>query len=109
MAKGLTQQDLADKINKTRPLISHIEQTGNVNYNTLTEIGKVLNISLTDIENIVNEPQPEYKKAQHKTSDQREEIERLKEEITNLKELVRTQREMIELLKKGKGKKKKAN
>lgn len=108
MAKGLTQQDLADKINKTRPLISHIEQTGNVNYSTLTEISKVLNISLNDIENIVNEPQGEYKRNSSKAADNKEEIERLKEEITNLKELVRTQREMIEMLKKDKPKKKKS-
>jgi transcriptional regulator with XRE-family HTH domain len=44
IAKGFTQQDLADKIFKTRPLVSHIEQTGNVNSKTLEEIKKVLDI-----------------------------------------------------------------
>jgi len=35
VSKSLTQQELADLIHKTRPLISHIEQTGKVNPYTL--------------------------------------------------------------------------
>jgi transcriptional regulator with XRE-family HTH domain len=42
ITKHLTQQELADLIFKTRPLISHIEQKGEVNEKTLADIKKVL-------------------------------------------------------------------
>jgi transcriptional regulator with XRE-family HTH domain len=42
ITKHLTQQELADLIFKTRPLISHIEQKGEGNEKTLADIKKVL-------------------------------------------------------------------
>jgi transcriptional regulator with XRE-family HTH domain len=54
IAKGLTQQDLAVRIFKTRPLVSHIEQKGEVNEKTLADIKKVLD--MLEQNNVVNEP-----------------------------------------------------
>jgi transcriptional regulator with XRE-family HTH domain len=54
IAKGLTQQDLAVRIFKTRPLVSHIEQKGEVNEKTLADIKKVLD--MLEQNNGVNEP-----------------------------------------------------
>jgi transcriptional regulator with XRE-family HTH domain len=98
LSKKLTQQDLADKIGKTRPLVSHIEQTGKVNHQTLLLISKALDISLEEIETIVNEP---TKKGKPKAKDVelQDEIDRLKEENATLKELVKSQKDVIEMLK----------
>ncbi|UPT67949.1 MAG: helix-turn-helix domain-containing protein [Sphingobacteriales bacterium JAD_PAG50586_3] len=46
--KGWTQQDLADKVNRTRSLIGNIEQSGKGNPETLQEIAAVLGIDLSD-------------------------------------------------------------
>lgn len=59
VAKGMTQQQLADKINKTRPLISHIEQTGKVNHYTLLSICNALNVNIEELDSsarLVSEP-----------------------------------------------------
>ena len=40
--KGMTQEDLAIKVEKTRSLISYIERTGNINKQTLKEIILIL-------------------------------------------------------------------
>ena len=44
--KGLTQEQLATKIGKSRPLISFFERTGNINKYTLQEIIQALDINL---------------------------------------------------------------
>lgn len=101
MSKGLTQQELADKIHKTRPLISHIEQTGKVNYTTLTQISKVLGMSIDEMENMVNEPNQGY--ISNSTLEQYLQIiEQLKKENEMLKELVNSQKELLEIMKKKK-------
>src|SRR6478735_2031655 len=100
MSKGLSQQDLADKINKTRALVSHIEQTGKVNSYTLNKICKVLGTDPAQLENIVNDPGNHYVKGKDKESLYEKEIEILKGEIKFLKELLQTQKEIINSLKK---------
>ena len=105
ISKGLTQHELAVKINKTRPLVSHIEQTGKVNHYTLMQIIKALNIALDDIENIVNEPVVKYKIGKGRNADLADEAERLREENSILKELVKSQKEIIEMLRGKKGNK----
>lgn len=97
LSKGLSQKELAEKINKTRPLISHIEQTGMVNSYTLAAISDVLGISPDSIENIVNEPD-----SQSLTDN---EMKRMREEIALLKALVESQEQTISLLKEKLGKK----
>lgn len=98
LSKGLSQQELAQKINKTRPLISHIEQTGRVNSYTLIAISEVLGVSLDDIDNIINEPD-----SQSFTDST---IKRMQDEISLLKALVESQEQTILLLKEKLAKKK---
>ena len=45
--KGVSQQQLADLINKTRTLISHIEVTSKVNFYTLNEISSALGVPVS--------------------------------------------------------------
>ena len=96
ITKELTQEELAEKINKTRPLVSHIEQTGKVNAYTLKKICEVLDLDPVQLENEVNEPGFHYR---NETS-QSAEIKRLKEEIAVLKELINMQKEVISELRK---------
>ena len=73
--KNISQEQLGEKINKTRALVSHIEQSGKVNHYTLTSILKVLNISHT-----------------------LDKIEYLQKENDLLKNLVDSQKKLIEAL-----------
>jgi transcriptional regulator with XRE-family HTH domain len=98
ITKNLTQEELAYKINKTRPLVSHIEQTGKANIYTLKKICSVLGLDIDELQNEVNEPKAAYSK---------DEIKRLKEEISLLKELVSSQKEVIAELKQKLQRKKK--
>ena len=93
VAKGLSQHELAEKIHKTRPLISHIELTGKVNPDTLDRICKVLNIRSEDMENSLKEKGLHYESASEKS--QKKEIERLKEDILLLKDYISSQKEII--------------
>lgn len=54
-SKGWTQEDLAERINKTRPMISHIERTGNVTFDTLEKVAEGLGIQLADLQNVSSE------------------------------------------------------
>ena len=78
ITKGITQQDLADKINKTRPLISSIEQTGRVNIYTLKQICQVLDM---DFKKVSNSTQIDV--LVNKDEDR---IEKLTAEVANLKQ-----------------------
>jgi transcriptional regulator with XRE-family HTH domain len=104
---GLNQEELAEKINKTRSLVSHIEQTGKVNYYTLRLIAKVLNTSVAAIEDY--QPQEKSKQKtdpakllqkQKLHSDECEELRR--ENILLKEEIVRLQKKVITLLEKKK-------
>lgn len=97
LSKGLSQQELADKVNKTRPLISHIEQKGKVNAETLKLICKALGVSLSDLENLVNEPE---KINNADASALQKEIQQLRKENEVLLDLVESQKQVIALLKK---------
>jgi transcriptional regulator with XRE-family HTH domain len=46
ISRKITQAELAERINKTRPLISSIEQTGKVNFYTLKKICDVLGLDI---------------------------------------------------------------
>ena len=96
IAKGLTQQELADKINKTRPLVSHIEQTGKVNSYTLAKICKALQIDIAGLESMVNERGMPYLGGKEgDPAFYKEEIKRLNGEVELLKELISSQKEVI--------------
>lgn len=49
--KSITQEQLANSIGKTRPLISYFERTGIVNKYTLQDIATALQVSISFIEN----------------------------------------------------------
>lgn len=96
--KGLSQQELADLINKTRALISHIEVTSKVNFYTLNEIANVLDVSTSyftdDLtpNDIVKETSTEY-------STLYERIEKVERENELLNEIIENQKEIIKQLK----------
>jgi len=103
ITKGYTQEELAEKINKTRPLVSHIEQTGKVNAYTLKKICQVLEIDPADLDGSVFEPRANYQKDNQLVAENK----RLREEIAVLKELVSMQKEVIQELRLKKEAKKK--
>lgn len=97
--KGITQQELAEAIHKTRPLISSIEQTGNVNEITLRKICNVLEVDIQDLLLKINDVKSQYTHIVKASDDVISENKSLKEENKRLKELVDSQREIIDLLK----------
>ena len=97
ISKGMTQEDLAEKINKTRPLISSIEQTGKANYYTLKKICDVLDLDLEETQNMVNDPQAPY--GSGKSTKQAELIKQLEKEVQQLQMLSQSQADLIIALK----------
>lgn len=102
--KGLTQDELADKINKTRALVSHIEQTGKVNNYTLNAIIKALGISADDFEKFdgKNSLRPYNTVENEEAHILKERIEHYQKENKALKELIASQKKIIAILEKGK-------
>jgi transcriptional regulator with XRE-family HTH domain len=87
----MTQEDLAEKVNKTRPLISSIERTGKVHPNTLRLILQALDMQEEELENLLTDT-PTSQSLQLA-----EEISQLKNENHLLRQLVKTQEELLEL------------
>jgi transcriptional regulator with XRE-family HTH domain len=98
---GMSQEDLAKAIGKTRSLISHLETSGNINKYTLQEIATALKIETTAIENFNYENVNILPDHNPKTEYNKDEIQRLKEEITDLKATVKEQWKIIQNLTKG--------
>lgn len=105
VAKGLSQDELAEKIGRTRPLISHIEVTGKVSAFTLNKICRALGITPDELENSLAEKPAGFQGQSEKNL--RKEIERLKEEISLLRDLADSQKEIIRGLKEKLERKKK--
>jgi len=96
VARGWTQEDLAQKIGKTRPLISHIEKTGEASGLTLRLIYEALEISSTGDEPNVLEKSGIFTKGQPGANEYyRQEIDRLKHEIDLLLQVHDAQIEVI--------------
>lgn len=91
VAKGFTQEDLAERIHKTRPMISHIEKTGNISMDTLNRIAAALGVEVADLQKV----NPVNIFATKSTD-----IENLKREIELLRELVENQKARILLMEK---------
>ncbi|MCC6684362.1 MAG: helix-turn-helix domain-containing protein [Bacteroidia bacterium] len=93
----MTQQDLAEKINKTRPLISSVEQTGQVSIYTLRKICDVLGLDPYEIEKNTEEDSSGSlsKKEESKLV---EKINSLEKQILRLEELVESQKDVIKML-----------
>lgn len=100
ITKGITQQELADMVNKTRPLISSIEQTGKVNRHTLEKICSVLGLTVEQLTG-TNEPTVVYGRteAEELVIVLEGELLQLKKDLQQMQELVDSQREVISLLK----------
>ena len=104
VAKGWSQEDLAEKINKTRPLISHIENTGKANAYTLTKICKVLSLDLAAVTDETEINPGDFYISEKNLS---KEIIQLNDKIKLLEDLVESQRDLISNLKKQVEKKRK--
>lgn len=90
--RGMTQEDLANAIGKTRSLVSYFERTGSVNKYTLQEIAAALNARPEELEKLDPEEQPILQESvapfhenneliKHLIEQQREEIQFLRETI----------------------------
>ena len=94
---GMTQEELAVAINKTRSMVSHIERTGEANYHILKDIARVLNLPLEKLQD--NEDTDKLILINHTTPDNtvsnQELIQQLKQEIKFLKETILQQRKLI--------------
>jgi transcriptional regulator with XRE-family HTH domain len=95
--QGISQEELAKAIGKTRSLISHLEITGNINKYTLQEIANVLNVDIATIEDfnfeginaVVKDKNESYLTG-------KDEIQKLKEEIKELKATIKEQWKIIQ-------------
>lgn len=104
--KDLTQQELADMIHKTRPLISSIEQTGKVNIYTLRQICEALDIDIESLGMSTGELPGSYASKKVKEEKLLKEIESLENERDSLrmqlancqKQLADCQNEVIKML-----------
>ena len=90
----LTQEQLAEKINKTRPLVSSIEQTGKAGFYTLQKICSVLGLDMDELTDPAYDPMHTYA-----SKDALEKIKALEQEIEYLKKLADSQAEHIKALK----------
>jgi transcriptional regulator with XRE-family HTH domain len=106
IARQLTQQDLAEKIHRTRPLISHIEQTGNVHQDTLKKICQVLNMTYDQLNKVGESSHGYHSASDEQVSKLKEEIEKLERENSLLREIKEFQKNKIEDLEKKLKKKK---
>jgi transcriptional regulator with XRE-family HTH domain len=104
ISKGLRQDELAEKINKTRPLISNIEQTGKANHYTLKKICEVLDLDINELESsVVAEPsklndgfqQKQLYNLTNKIKDIEEDNHNLRSLVSAQSELIKKQKEFI--------------
>ena len=93
VSQRMTQQQLAEKIHKERPLISHIERTGKIHHQTFLLICKALKVSPEQIEFASDEPFGSY------GSIYSNEVQYLKTEIDRLKNELRLKDEIIQVMK----------
>ena len=101
---GLSQEELANAIGKTRSLISHLETSGNINKYTLQEIATALKIETAAIENFKLDSLSVITDNNENADYGKNEIQKLKDEIKELKATVKEQWKIIQHLTKGKKK-----
>ncbi|HEU4716878.1 MAG TPA: helix-turn-helix transcriptional regulator [Bacteroidia bacterium] len=106
VVKGMTQEDLAEKIGKTRPLISQIESTGKVKVGTLKQICKVLDMDPEDPDlTSFFEENEIYLSGASKQKQRAKDFAIMERELKMLRELVESQKALIDELKKKLGRK----
>lgn len=95
---GLNQVELAEKIGKTRGMVSHIEVSGKVNYYTLKQIAEALGTSASYIEQYHDVAEIPSKSSHHATPIYSPNHEALENENKLLKEIIAYQRKLIAVL-----------
>ena len=108
-SKGMTQQELADKIGKTRSLVSHFETSGIINKYTLQEIADALQIK---VDSLLTNTDEKYKapEDQQPIADNaaayiispalQQLIDKYKEEVSFLKDTINNQWKLLHELSK---------
>src|SRR5687768_16411769 len=94
--QGLTQDQLAEKINKTRPLISGIEKTGDGHPYTINAICSALKIKPAQLEAFNEKDIKDF--ITGKTQPAKTELDALNREVELLKELLQAKQEQIRML-----------
>jgi transcriptional regulator with XRE-family HTH domain len=94
--QGLTQDQLAEKINKTRPLISSIEKTGEGHPYTINAICAALKIKPAQIETFNEKDIKDF--IAGKSTPNKTELDALNREVELLKELLQSKQEQIKML-----------
>jgi len=100
--RGLTQEDLARSLGKTRSLVSFFERTGNINKYTLQEISNLLNTTPDELENGISVAKEPVSKGYLDVSQDDKVIKQLQQEITFLKETINHQWQLLKELSKSK-------
>ncbi len=100
--RGLTQEELARSLGKTRSLVSFFERTGNINKYTLQEISTLLNTTPEELENGISEIEEPATTGYHYISQDEKVIYQLQKEIIFLKETINHQWQLLKELSKSK-------
>lgn len=102
--RGLTQQELADAVGKTRSLISYYERSGNINRYVLKEIADVLQITPQELDSFEVDSKISDVDVANVSIDKNDLMAQLidqqRREIEFLKELTQKQLEIISQLQK---------
>lgn len=94
--QGLTQDQLAEKINKTRPLISTIEKTGEGHPYTINAICSALKIKPAQLEAFNEKDIKDF--IAGKVQPSKTELDALNREVELLRELLEAKQEQIRML-----------
>jgi len=92
---GMTQEELALAINKTRSMVSHIERTGEVNHHTLKEIAAVLKLPIEQLEEPDNVQSIVLSEPYNSNTTQQDLISQLKQENVFLKDTIQNQWKLL--------------
>jgi transcriptional regulator with XRE-family HTH domain len=104
--KGMTQEELATALGKTRSLVSYFERTGNINTYTLQEITLILGSNPEEIELLENGENHNGHANHNGNGSNNGALQKLLDqqqaEILFLKETIHYQRQLLDELSKGK-------
>ena len=96
--RGLTQENLAEALGKTRSLVSFLERTGNINKYTLQEIAKVLGVTADQLNDKSDHSSISEQISSNNSSKSGNIVEQLKKENEFLKETIQHQWNLIKAL-----------
>lgn len=99
VAKGWSQQNLADEVFVSRGLIGHIEQRNEGAPETLKKIEKALGIKLLNEAGEIEETVLDYQSAEKQVGELKKQVETLERQILTLVDLIDKKDKAIERLK----------